>query len=126
MDKKPYRVHLCFGPTCSQFNPKALLRALEEEIATQGLEEQVSITISACRNRCEQSPSMNVYPGPVMYNRLTPDAVRQIVRQHFTGGDPVEEWLYRHGLPPVTPPRAPAGRVQPSADEADKPKWRWW
>ena len=73
-----YRLHLCFGPNCSRFNPKELLKALEDELQAQGLEEDVSIQLSACRNRCEQSPSLNVYPGPIFYNRLTPDAIRAI------------------------------------------------
>src|SRR5205823_13733232 len=87
LNQAKYRVHLCFGPNCSQFNPKELLRALEEEVRAQGLEDDVSIQLSACRQRCEQSPSLNVYPGPVLDNRLTPDAIRAIVPQHLTGGE---------------------------------------
>src|SRR5918998_6656459 len=98
-----YRLHLCFGPNCSRFNPKELLRALEEELQEQGLEDEVSIQLSACRNRCEQSPSLNVYPGPVFYNRLTPDAIRAIVRQHLAGGEPVAEYLFRPGMRPTAP-----------------------
>jgi (2Fe-2S) ferredoxin len=115
MSTAAYRVHLCFGPTCAQFNPKELLGALEDEVRAQGLEERVSIQLSACRQRCEQSPSLNVYPGPIFYNRLTPDAVRRIVREHLTGGEPVAEYLFRPGRKPTTPPRpAVAG------------KRRWW
>lgn len=108
MDKAAYRVHLCCGPTCSRFSPKELLTALEEEIALLGLEDQVSIQLSACRNRCEQSPSLNVYPGPVCYNRLTPDAVRAIARQHLSGGEPVREFLYQRGLNSVSAAGTPA------------------
>ena len=110
MDKATYRLHLCCGPTCSRFGPRELLRALEEEIREQGLEDRVSLQLSACRHRCEQGPSLNVYPGPACYNRLTPDAVRAIVRQHLTGGEPVAEFLFRPGMRPTPPPR----------------KRRWW
>ncbi len=123
MKQADYRVHLCFGPNCSRFNPKELLRALEEEVEAQGLEERVSITLSACRNRCEQSPSLNVYPGPVFYNRLTPDAVRRIVRQHLTGGEPVAEYVFRPGLRPTVPPRV--GATGGPARPAER-KRRWW
>ncbi len=126
LDKKPYRVHLCCGPTCTTFGPKTLLKALEEEIAAQGLEEQVSIQLSACRNRCEQSPSMNVYPGPVFYNRLTPEAVRAIVRQHLTGGEPVQEWLFRPGLKPTTPARVATPARPAEVKGAGRKKWPWW
>ncbi|MDP9375069.1 MAG: (2Fe-2S) ferredoxin domain-containing protein [Chloroflexota bacterium] len=129
MNGADYRVHLCFGPNCSRFNPKELLRALEEEVEAQGLEDKVSITLSACRNRCEQSPSLNVYPGPVFYNRLTPDAVRRIVRQHLTGGDPVADYVFRPGLKPTVPPRPEGVRrpapAAPPARPAER-KRRWW
>ncbi|HET8628939.1 MAG TPA: (2Fe-2S) ferredoxin domain-containing protein [Thermomicrobiales bacterium] len=124
--KADYRVHVCFGPNCSLFNPKELLQTLEDEVRAQGLEDKVSIQLSACRQRCEQSPSLNVYPGPVYYNRLTPDAIRAIVRQHLTGGEPVAEYLFRPGLkgPPRRPPVAPKGRPEPERPE--KRKWQWW
>lgn len=126
LEKAPYRVHVCCGPSCTRFNPKELLKALEDELAAQGLEDYVSIQLSACRNRCEQSPSLNVYPGPIFYNRLTPEAVREIVRQHLSGGEPVQEWLFTPGRKPTVP----AGGDMPSRSakieiEQGK-KWRWW
>jgi (2Fe-2S) ferredoxin len=127
LNQAAYRVHVCCGPNCTQFNPKELLKALEEEIAAQGLEDQVSIQLSACRNRCEQSPSMNVYPGPIFYNRLTPEAVRAIVRQHLTGGEPVQEWLFRPGLKPTVPPRGGVPVQLSSAKKVpEQKKRRWW
>lgn len=119
-------MHVCCGPTCTQFNPKELLRALEDEVQAQGLEDQVSIQLSACRNRCEQSPSLNVYPGPVCYNRLTPEAVRAIVRQHLTGGEPVREFLHQPGgKPPVAPGGATRTTTKPPA-RANERKRSWW
>lgn len=126
LNKAPYRVHVCCGPTCTQFNPKELLKALEDELATQGLEDQVSIQLSACRNRCEQSPSMNVYPGPVFYNRLTPEAVRAIVRQHLSGGEPVQEWLFRPGMKPTVPPRGGTSTPANTKTSPEQKKRRWW
>ena len=131
MEKKPYRVHMCCGPNCSQFQPKELLCALEDELRALGIEDDVSLQLSACRNRCEQSPSMNVYPGPVFYNRLTPDGMREIARQHLTGGEPVADWLFRPGgrptvANPVKAVKNPAAeREQPPEKEGQK-RWRWW
>ena len=131
MEKKPYRVHVCCGPTCTQFRPKELLTALEEELRTLGIEDDVSIQLSACRNRCEQSPSMNVYPGPVFYNRLTPEGVREIVRQHLSGGEPVGAWLFQQGGRPVAPRPVPSAAPpvperDEASDEGGRKRWRWW
>jgi (2Fe-2S) ferredoxin len=38
---------------------------------------------------------MNVYPGPVFYNLLTPEAIEEIVQEHLLGGRPVARWLFR-------------------------------
>ena len=122
MEKKPYRVHVCCGPNCTQFRPKELLTALEDELRALGIEDDVSIHLSACRNRCEQSPSVNVYPGPVFYNRLTPEGMREIARQHLTGGEPVQGWLFGPGMRPTVPrPIEDA-----PGDKAGRKGWRWW
>lgn len=93
-----YRVHLCFGPNCSPRGSRSLLPILEDAVARAGLEGEVEILVTSCRNRCDFGPSMNVYPGPVFYNELTPEAIEEIVREHFVGGRPVERWRFR---PPV-------------------------
>ena len=90
-----YRVHLCFGPNCSPRGSRALLPLLQAAIAREGLGDQVEVIATTCRDRCDYGPSMNVYPGPVFYNELTPEAIDEIVREHLKGGRPVERWFFR-------------------------------
>lgn len=90
-----YRVHLCFGPNCSPRGSRALLPVLEAAIAREGLSGTVEVTVATCRDRCDYGPSMNVYPGPVFYNELTPEAIEEIVREHFGAGRPVNRWFFR-------------------------------
>lgn len=91
--QKSKRVAICHGPHCSRNNSAALYELLEEEIAAQGLEDQVGARPGACNSLCEMGPSMVVHPDKVWYARLTPDAVREIVRQHLAGGPPVKQWV---------------------------------
>jgi (2Fe-2S) ferredoxin len=126
MEQARYRVHLCCGPNCTRAGSRNLLPVLEAEIAAQGLSADVSVQETSCRNRCEQAPSMNVYPGPIFYNRLTLDAIRAIVRQHLCGGSPVRAWVFR-----ADARSRPQSRFAPSAPEvteavADGADWRWW
>jgi len=90
-----YRVHLCFGPNCSPRGSPALLPLLEAAVAREGLGSRVEVTVTSCRDRCDYGPSMNVYPGPVFYNELTPEAIEEIVREHLAGGQPVARWFFR-------------------------------
>ena len=95
-DPEPkYRVHLCFGPNCTPRGSRALAPVLEAAIRRAGLEDQVEVLITGCRDRCDYGPSMNVFPGPVFYNNLTPEAIEEIVTQHLAGGRPVERWRFK-------------------------------
>ena len=104
-----YRVHLCFGPNCTPRGSRSLLPVLEEAVARAGLGDRVDIIAVSCRARCEYGPSMNVYPGPVFYNQLTPEAVEEIVREHLGGGRPVARWFFHPA------PGKPAGRKRGSS-----------
>jgi (2Fe-2S) ferredoxin len=90
-----YRVHLCFGPNCTPRGSRALLPVLEAAIEREGLTGRVEVIATTCRDRCDYGPSMNVYPGPVFYNQLTPEAIDEIVHEHLAGGRPVQRWLFR-------------------------------
>jgi (2Fe-2S) ferredoxin len=93
-----YRVHLCFGPNCTPRGSRALLPVLQEALLREGLTGAVEVIATTCRDRCDYGPSMNVYPGPVFYNELTPEAVEEIVREHLKHGRPVERWFFRPKL----------------------------
>lgn len=106
-----YRVHLCFGPNCSERGSRALWPHLARAIAEAGLGGRVEILATTCRNRCDYGPSMNVYPGPVFYNQIDEAAIDVIVREHLAGGHIAHRWLFR---PKVELGRPPGSR---------KPQW---
>ena len=92
-----YRVHLCFGPNCTERGSRALMPILESAVREAGLGGTVEILATTCRNRCEDGPSLNVYPGPTFYNWLDGRAIREIVNRHLAEGEVAEEWVYRPG-----------------------------
>ncbi|MCC6315287.1 MAG: (2Fe-2S) ferredoxin domain-containing protein [Thermomicrobiales bacterium] len=89
-----WRVHLCTGPNCTARGSRELFPALEAALRRAGIAERVEVIACTCRDRCDYGPSMNVYPGPVFYNELTPAALDEIVERHLKGGDVVERWLF--------------------------------
>lgn len=93
-----YRVHLCFGPNCSERGSRSLLPILENAVRDAGLQDRVEIIATTCRNRCDYGPSLNVYPGPVFYNLIDGEAVEEIVRNHLASGQVVERWRFRPKL----------------------------
>lgn len=105
-----YRVHLCFGPNCSERGSRALLPYLERAVREAGLAGRVEILATTCRNRCDYGPSMNVYPGPVFYNQIDEAAIDEIVREHLAGGRIAGRWVFRPKVELVRP----AGSRKPS------------
>ena len=86
-----HRVHVCFGKNCTPNGAEAVFRAFQDEIRSRGLAAEVDLIATSCRSRCEIGPSVNVYPGPVMYGRMDPGRARRVVAEHLvTGGRPVD------------------------------------
>ena len=82
-----YRVHVCFGKNCTPNGAEAVFRAFQQQIQEHGLGSSVDLIATSCRSRCELGPSVNVYPGPVMYGCMTPERVTVIVSQHLSGAE---------------------------------------
>jgi NADP-reducing hydrogenase subunit HndC len=90
-----YRVHLCFGPNCTERGSRALMPILERVVREAGLSDRVEVLATTCRNRCDYGPSLNVYPGPVFYNLLDRTAICEIVERHLCHGAVADQWLFR-------------------------------
>jgi (2Fe-2S) ferredoxin len=84
-----YRVHVCFGPNCTPRGSKATYAAFQQALLDLGIYLDVELIATSCRNRCELGPSVNVYPGPVLYGFVDDEAARRIAVDHLKGGTPV-------------------------------------
>lgn len=94
-----YRVHVCRGPNCSARGSAATLSCFEEAVRAAGLSEDVEVIATSCRDRCDWGPSVNVFPGPVLYAQVDCDAVQIIVNEHLKGDRPVERLKFDTRLP---------------------------
>jgi (2Fe-2S) ferredoxin len=89
-----YRVHVCFGKNCTPNGAEAVFNAFQAEIRARRLTSEVEIIATSCRSRCEIGPSVNVYPGPVMYGHMDPDRARSVTATHLSGaGQPIVQFV---------------------------------
>jgi (2Fe-2S) ferredoxin len=89
-----YRVHVCFGKNCTPNGAEAVFRAFQEQISAHNLSSTVELLATSCRSRCELGPSVNVYPGPVMYGCMDPERVTVVVTRHLSGSEaPVDAYI---------------------------------
>lgn len=95
MEKK-YRVHLliCAGTSCVANGSLDLRDALVEEIAKNGLQEEVYIATTGCNGFCAAGPLMIAYPDEVFYQKLSVEKVPYFVEEYLLKGRLVKEYLF--------------------------------
>lgn len=86
---------VCTGKHCSRAGARLIVAAVEAAINEAGLSSTVAIVQTACQDYCDDAPALTVMPGGYPYVELTPDAARQIVRDHVRDGKPVLAQLHK-------------------------------
>ncbi|HIW73830.1 MAG TPA: NAD(P)H-dependent oxidoreductase subunit E, partial [Firmicutes bacterium] len=91
-----YRSHVlvCGGTGCTSSNSLKIIDKLEEEIAAQGLSEEVKVVRTGCFGLCALGPIMVVYPEGAFYSRVTVEDIPEIVSEHLLKGRIVTRLLY--------------------------------
>lgn len=87
-------VAICMGTGCSSSASAEVRQALQETLDQHGLGEQVEVRRTGCFGFCAQGPIMVIYPDETFYNQVSPQHVKEIVKEHLIGGQPVEKILY--------------------------------
>ena len=81
--------------TCSQASGSGLvLSRLRAEMERQGLADKVYLRTTGCHGFCEQEPLMVIEPGGILYCRLKPQDVPEIVSETLVQHRVIESLLY--------------------------------
>ncbi len=85
---KYYRSHVlvCVDPDCLKKGAHEVMDALQDELVSQGLIEEVQVLETSRIGGCDQGPELMVYPEGVHYSNLTPDDMAYLVEEHFLKG----------------------------------------
>lgn len=104
------RILVCGGQGCVSSGCKAVLAAMKDALAKDGLNEKYALVETGCIGSCDLGPVVVVAPENVLYCRVKPEDVAQIAESHLLRGNVVERLLYHD---PVT------GKVSVTLDEMD-------
>ncbi len=101
-----FRAHvlICAGTGCTSSGSAQVVNALERELTSRGLTEEIKVVKTGCFGLCALGPIMIVYPEGVFYSRVTAEDIPEIVEEHFLKGRPVERLIYNEsaeGQPPA-------------------------
>jgi len=94
MGKYKYQALVCFGTGCTSSGCKLIRDTLVEELEANCLSDKVAVIERGCMGTCAVGPVVYVLPDETYYTEMTPDKFREIVKKHFLGGKPVEEYTF--------------------------------
>ncbi|NCC48675.1 MAG: NADH-quinone oxidoreductase subunit NuoF [Clostridia bacterium] len=90
-----FRAHVlvCCGTGCTSAQSLKIIDRMEEELTASGLNKEVKVVKTGCFGLCAEGPIMVVYPEGVMYYRVSPDDIREIVTEHLLKGRYVQRLM---------------------------------
>lgn len=91
-----YRINVCCSSGCVPFGALKVLKAFEEAVKEFGVEKECKVARTGCIGTCSVGPAVLIEPGDYLYQSVTPDKVREIVRDHIVLGLPVKDMLYKN------------------------------
>ena len=71
-----------------------MLKAFEDVVKEYGVDGECKVARTGCVGTCSVGPAVVIEPGDYLYQNVTPDKVREIVRDHIVLGLPVKDMLY--------------------------------
>jgi len=87
-------VTLCSGSACLASGSGEVVASLEEEIAKQGLIDEVDIRKTGCHGFCERGPIIVIHPEEICYFQVEPKDVPEIISQTIKEKKVIERLLY--------------------------------
>ncbi len=88
------QVFVCAGAGCVSSRCADVKSAVEAELQTQGLADEVLVRETGCMGICAVGPVLLVLPDRTFYARMTPEAARDMVRRHLRDGRPAIEYTF--------------------------------
>ena len=91
--------YVCGGGGCVSSNCQLIQDTLVAEAEAAGIGDKVLVYQTGCMGTCAVGPVMLVTPGNIFYTELTPDKVKEIVKEHLVGGKVLANYtFYDHAL----------------------------
>lgn len=90
-----FRSHIlvCNDPECLNKGSMEIMQALQDELASKGLQDEVEVLDTPRLGNCENGPEIMVYPEGLHYINLKKDQIPFLVEEQFLKGRPVNELL---------------------------------
>lgn len=85
---------MCCSSGCAPLGAFKVLKAFEEAVKEFGVERECKVAKTGCVGTCSVGPAVVIEPGDFLYQNVTPETAREIVRDHIVLGLPMKDMLY--------------------------------
>jgi NADH:ubiquinone oxidoreductase subunit F (NADH-binding)/(2Fe-2S) ferredoxin len=91
-----YRINVCCSSGCVPLGALKVLKAFEDAVKELGVDKECKVARTGCPGTCAVGPAVMIEPGDYLYQNVTPEKAREIVRDHVVLGLPVKDMLYKN------------------------------
>jgi NADH:ubiquinone oxidoreductase subunit F (NADH-binding)/(2Fe-2S) ferredoxin len=91
-----YRINVCCSSGCVPLGALKVLKAFEDAVKELGVDKECKVARTGCPGTCAVGPAVMIEPGDYLYQNVTPEKARDIVRDHIALGLPVKDMLYKY------------------------------
>lgn len=95
---RPRTVLICGGTGCTSSDSMKILKAMEQEVKNQGIENDIEIVRTGCFGLCALGPVMIVYPEGAFYSRVKIEDVPDLVEEHLVKGRVLRRLIYQKSI----------------------------
>jgi len=92
-NKYKHKICLCCGAGCISSGSEEVMKKLQEEIKTRGLENEVEVIPTGCMGPCNQGPLMKFLPEYNIYQKVDCSNISAIVQSQLIEKKPIEDLL---------------------------------
>ena len=92
------KILVCCGTGCLASGSKQVAEAFAHEVAERGLEAEVGLFVktTGCHGFCERGPLVVFQPSGILYTKVKPTHVAQIVEKTVIGGEVIPRLVYKN------------------------------
>ena len=91
-----YRINVCCSSGCVPLGALKVLKAFKDAVKELGVDKECKVARTGCPGTCAVGPAVMIEPGDYLYQNVTPEKAREIVRDHIVLGLPMKEMLYKN------------------------------
>ncbi len=92
-NKYKNKLCVCCGGSCISSGSEAVLKKLQEEIKTRGLEADVEVTATGCMGPCNHGPLIRFLPDDTIYQKVDCSNIARVVQSQLIDKKPIEDLL---------------------------------